>query len=106
MARVPSTGEQVSPVKLVLNVKKVGLTDDQFFELCSDNSDLHMELTAQKELIIMSPNGVKGAWREAVLLTALMNWATKDGTGIAIGPSGGYKLPDGAILAADASWIR
>src|SRR5262249_50672508 len=57
-------------------------------------------------LIIMSPNGLKSAWREAVLLTALMNWAAKDGTGIAIGPSGGYKLRDGAILEADASWVR
>ena len=106
MARVPLTKEEVGPTRLVLNVEKIGLTEDQFFQLCSDNRDLRMELTAQKELIIMAPTGLKSAWREIVLSTELMNWARKDGTGIVIGPSGGYKLPNGAIRGPDASWIR
>src|SRR5437588_11564505 len=84
MARVSLTKEEVAPTRLVLNVEKVGLTEDQFFQLCSDNSDLRMELTAQKELIIMSPTGLKSAWREIVLSRALMNWAEEDGTGIVI----------------------
>ena len=54
MARVPLIKEAVSPTRLVLNVEKVGLTEEQFFQLCSDNRDLLMELTAQKELVIMS----------------------------------------------------
>ena len=40
MARVPLTKEEVTPARLVLNVEKVGLTEEQFFRLCSDNSDL------------------------------------------------------------------
>jgi Uma2 family endonuclease len=106
MARVPLTKEEVVPTRLVLNVEKVGLTEEQFFQLCSDNGDLRMELTAQKELIIMSPTGLKSGWRELVLATRLMNWAESDGTGIAFGPSSGYTLPDGAILGPDASWVR
>src|SRR5216110_1805973 len=80
MARVPLTKEEVAPTRLVLNVEKIGLTEDQFFQLCSDNRDLRMELTAQKELIVMAPTGLKSAWREIVLSTELMNWARKDGT--------------------------
>ena len=48
MARVPPVKEQVVPSKLVLNVENVGLTEEQFFQLCSDNRDLFMELTARK----------------------------------------------------------
>jgi Uma2 family endonuclease len=106
MARVPLTKEVVTSTKLVLNVEKVGLTEEQFFRLCSDNRDLRMELTAEKELIIMSPTGLKSGWRELVLSTELMIWARKDGTGIAFGPSSGYTLPDGAVLGPDASWVR
>ena len=106
MARVPLTNEQVAPPRLVLNFEKVGLTEEQFFQLCSDNRDLRMELTARKELIIMSPTGLKSGWRELVLATRLMTWAERDGTGIAIGPSAAYKLPNGAIRGPDAAWIR
>jgi Uma2 family endonuclease len=106
MARLPLTKEEVVPTRLVLNVEKVGLTEEQFFQLCSDNDDLFMELTAQKELIIMTPNGLKSSWRENLLSTELTNWARKDGTGIVFGPSAGYKLPNGAIRGPDASWVR
>ena len=106
MARVPLTKEEVAPTRLVLNVEKVGLTEEQFFQLCSDNRDLRMELTAQNELIIMSPTGLKSSWREIVLSTELMIWARRDGTGIVFGPSGGYRLPNGAIRGPDASWVR
>ena len=106
MARVPLTKEEVATTRLVLNVEKVGLTEEQFFQLCSDNSDLFMELTAQKELIIMSPNGLKSSWRENILSTRLTNWAEKDGTGIVYGPCAGYTLPNGAIRGPDASWVR
>ena len=106
MARMPLTKEEVVPTKLVLNVEKIGLTEEQFLQLCRDNRDLRMELTAQKELIIMSPTGLKSAWRELVLCTRLLTWAEVDGRGIAIGPSAGYTLPNGAIRGPDASWIR
>ena len=106
MARVPLTGEQVSSGKLILNVEKVGLTDDQFLQLCRDNSDLRFELTAQKELVIMPPMGLKGSWREGMLCFRLMEWALKDGTGMVLSASAGFRLPNGAIRGPDASWVR
>ena len=106
MARVPLTKEEVAPTRLVLNVEKVGLTEEQFFQLCSDNRDLFMELTARKELIIMPPVGLKSGWRENILSTRLTNWAEKDGTGIVCSPSTAYTLPNSAVRGPDASWIR
>src|SRR6266571_9122328 len=106
MARVPLTKEQVASTKLVLNVENVGLTEEQFFQLCSDNDDLFMELTAQKELIIMPPAGLNSSWRLTMLCYRLTDWALKDGTGIVYGPSAGYRLPNSAIRGPDASWVR
>src|SRR5213594_2200169 len=70
-----------SEVYLVLDVSDVGLTDDQFFRLCRDNDDLHIEISAQGELIIMSPNRPKTGHKHARILQRLANWAEGDGTG-------------------------
>lgn len=41
---------------LILNLSPtIELTDEQFFQLCQHNRDLHLERTAQGELIIMPP---------------------------------------------------
>ena len=106
MARLPLTREEVSCQKLVLKLEKVDLTEEQIFQLCSDNRDFDMELTAQKELIIMPPVGLNSAWRENILTTRLTNWAEKDGTGIVCSPSALFKLENGAFRGPDASWIR
>ena len=106
MARVPLINELVAPARVVLDFEKVGLTAEQFFQLCCDNRDLRMELTARKELIIMSPTGLKSAWRENILSTHLTIWAEQNGTGIVCSPSALYKLPNGAVRGPDAAWIR
>ena len=106
MARLPLTEEQVSSTKVVLKLGKVGLTDEQFWQLCRDNGDLQMELSAQKELIIMPPVGVKTGWRENILTTRLTVWAEKDGRGIVCGPDTLFRLPDTAFRGPDAAWIR
>src|SRR5437660_1208970 len=62
--------------------EQVGLTDEQFFELCSDNRELLFELTAQKELVIMTLPGAKTGRRNTVLSADLEIWARQDGTGI------------------------
>src|SRR5438876_765571 len=106
MARVPLTKQELNPAKVVLNLEKVGLTEEQFIQLCHDNSDLRMELTAQKELIIMPPTGFASGWRENILTTNLTIWARKNGTGIVCSPSALYRLPNTAYRGPDASWIR
>jgi Uma2 family endonuclease len=106
MARVPLTEEQVTDDTVILNVEKVGLTDDQFFELCHDNRDFRLELTAQKELVIMTPPGGMTGRRNTRLNYRLEGWAEKDGTGVSFGPATLFALPNGARRGPDASWVR
>jgi Uma2 family endonuclease len=104
MARMPLTKEEVTPQNLVLKLGNVGLTDEQFFQLCCDNSDLQMELTAQKELIIMAPTGIKTSWRENILATELTIWAKQDGRGMVCNSQALFKLPNTAYRGPDVSW--
>ena len=106
MASVPLTEEQVTEELVVLNLEKVGLSDDQFIELCSDNRDLHLELTAQKELLIMPLPGAKTGRRNEIISTNLAIWAKQNGTGVTFAPSTPFHLPNGAKRAPDASWVR
>jgi len=106
MAQVPSTMEQNAPGWLLLNVQSVDLTDEQFYRLCHDNPDLRFELTAQRELVIMSPTGSKTGWRNSKINQRLANWTETDGTGIAFDSSTGFTLPNGAKRSPDAAWVK
>jgi Uma2 family endonuclease len=106
MAQPPSTFEPNAPSWLMLNVQSVHLTDEQFYRLCQDNPDLRFELTAQRELVIMSPTGSKTGWRNSKINQRLANWAEADGTGISFDSSTGFTLPDGAKRSPDAAWVR
>jgi Uma2 family endonuclease len=106
MAQQSSVIDQNMPYLLELNVKSVGLTDEQFYLLCRDNPDLRFELTAQKGLIIMPPTGSKTGWRNSKLNQRLANWAEADGTGLTFDSSTGFTLPNGAKRSPDAAWVR
>ena len=54
-----------------------------------DNGDLRMELTANRELIIMPPNGLEGGSQELEVSSQVLIWAKQDGTGRAFG-----RMPD------------
>ncbi len=53
---------------LTLNIKSIGLTEEQFELLCRDNRDLRIELTAEGELILMPPTGTKTGWRNGKII--------------------------------------
>jgi Uma2 family endonuclease len=102
----PLTEEQVADDFFVLNLANVGLTDDQFIELCADNGELHLELTAQKELIIMTLPPPRTGRRHQIICTNLENWARQNGTGLTFGTGTLFGLQNGAKRAPDASWLR
>lgn len=82
------------------------MTDEQFFEFCQVNRDLHIERNKFGELLIMPPTGSDSGNREARIIQQLMNWADEDGTGIAFSSSAGFTLSTGAERSPDASWIQ
>jgi len=101
----PPVVESNTPVRIVLDVSSVGLTDDQFFRLCSDNRDLRIEMTAEGELVIMSPTNMETGRKNAIITARLVNWTMQNATGVAFDSSAEFTLPNGAKRSADAAWI-
>jgi Uma2 family endonuclease len=98
---------QVEPDRFLLHLRPViQLTDDQLFALCQINQELWIERTAEGDLVIMPPEGGEAGSRGANLVTLLTQWAWQDGTGVTFGSSGGFILPNGAMRAPDAAWVR
>ena len=91
---------------LTVNLQSIRLTNEQFYQLCEDNPELRLELTAQGELIATSPTGSKTGLRNAALIRQLGEWAKKDGRGVTFDSSSGFSLPNGAKRSPDASWLR
>lgn len=89
-----------------LNVRGIILTDEQFELLCRENPELRLELTAQKELVIMPPTGSESGWRSGEVFFSLTAWAKQDRTGLSFDSSTGFTLPNGAIRSPDASWVK
>ncbi len=85
---------------------RLQVSDDDFGALCTANRDLRLERTAQGDLIVMAPAGSESGGRNAVLTGRLYIWAAADGAGVSFDSSAGFRLPNGATRAPDASWIR
>lgn len=83
----------------------IELTEDQFFDFCQINQDLDIERTAEGDLVVRAPEGGETNNRSITLGTLLTQWAWQDGTGVTIGSSGGFTLPNGAMRAPDAAWV-
>ena len=84
----------------------IDLTDEQFFQLCQNNGDLRFERTASGEIIIMPPTGGETSNRNIELAYQLQAWSRQNNLGKAFDSNGGFTLPNGAVRAPDASWLK
>jgi Uma2 family endonuclease len=91
---------------LTLNLGSVApLTHEQFRELCRENRDVRLELTAKGELIVMPPTGWESGNRNANLTADLIFWNRRDKLGKVFDSSTGFILPNGATRSPDAAWV-
>jgi Uma2 family endonuclease len=91
---------------LTLNVPPtVGLTDEQFYQLCVANKEWRLELTAEGELIIMPPTGGESGISNAGLTAKLYNWNDQTQLGKVFDSSTEFRLPSGAKRSPDVSWV-
>jgi len=80
-------------------------TDEEILEMSERNPGFQFERGTEGELLV-TPAGSKSGRRELVLGAQLDAWAESDGSGLAFGPSAGFRLADGSLLSPDASWVR
>lgn len=92
---------------LTLNVPPaVGLTDEQFYQLCIANEPWQLELTQAGELVIMSPTGGESGIRNSDLTTDLNLWNRQTKLGKVFDSSTEFKLPSGAYRCPDVAWVK
>jgi Uma2 family endonuclease len=90
---------------LTIDVSPLRLTAVQFQALCSCNEALRFELTAQGELIVMSPVGGESGNREAGLNAKVWNWNEQTQLGKVFSSSTIFQLPNGAKRSPDVAWV-
>jgi Uma2 family endonuclease len=94
---------------LLLNISNTTLhvTPEEFDHLCLDNPDLRLELTKDKELIVMSPTGGESGEKNVNLVFQVAGWNYKTKLGRVFDSSTGYDftLIDGGKVSPDVSWI-
>lgn len=81
-----------------------GFSDDEFFEFCQSNDTARIERTADHEIIIMPPVGADSSAASGDAYFQVAAWSREHG-GRSFESSVGYRLPDGAILSPDVSWV-
>lgn len=80
-------------------------TDDELRQFSRDNPGLQFERSAAGELIV-TPTGSDAGRRNAQLTYQLEAWNRERSAGIVFDSSTGFRMPDGAVLSPDASWLR
>jgi Uma2 family endonuclease len=90
---------------LTIDVSPLRLTEAQFQALCHRNEALRFELTAQGELIVMSPVGGESGNRESGLNAKVWNWNEQTQLGRVFSSSTIFQLPNGAKRSPDVAWV-
>ncbi|BAY17616.1 hypothetical protein NIES21_34560 [Anabaenopsis circularis NIES-21] len=91
---------------LTLNIPPaVGLTDEQFYQICLANDEWRIELTAEGELIIMPPTGGESGIQNSDINIELGLWNRQAKLGKVFDSSTEFRLPNGAYRSPDAAWV-
>jgi Uma2 family endonuclease len=96
------------PLLLDISNTTLTVTSEQFDLLCIDNPDLRLELTPNRELIVMAPAGGESSRKNLDLAIDVGIWNRQTNLGEAFDSSGGYDFTSlgGGKPAPDVSWIE
>jgi Uma2 family endonuclease len=98
---------QATSAPLLIDLSWImSMTQEQFYEFCLANRDLHIERTASGEVIVMPPAFSDTGNRNFNLAVQLGGWAELDRSGLGFDSSSGFTLPNGATRSPDAAWIK
>ena len=95
----------ITSESVILNIKKIGLSDEQFYQLCHSNENWQLEQTAKGELLIMPPVGAISGNRESDLNGLVWLWNRQTKLGKVFSSSTVFTLANGAKRSPDVAWI-
>ena len=95
----------VTSKPVILNLKNVGLSDEQFYQLCQTNENWQLEETAKGELLIMPPVGAISGNRESEFNADVVIWNRQTQLGKVFSSSTIFILPNGGKRSPDVAWI-
>lgn len=90
---------------IILSLKNVRLSDEQFYQLCQDNENWELERTAKGELVIMPPVGGVSGNRESNLNADVVIWNRQTQLGRVFSSSTIFHLPNGGDRSPDVAWV-
>jgi Uma2 family endonuclease len=108
IATARTNSVHTQPLLLDISETTLTVTPAQFDLLCINNPDLRLELTPNRELIVMAPAGGESSERNFDLITDLGIWNRQTNLGRAFDSSGGYDFTalGGGKPSPDVSWIE
>ncbi len=108
VAPTQSTDTDTQPLLLDVRNTALTVTPEQFDRLCANNPDLRLELTPNKELIVMAPAGGESSEKNGDLVADVIIWNRQTNLGRVFDSSGGYDFTalGGGKPAPDVSWIE
>jgi Uma2 family endonuclease len=108
IAIAPTTSIYTQPLLLDVSDTTLIVTPEQFDVLCAKNPDLRLELTPNRELIVMAPAGGESSEKNADLLIDVGIWNRQTNLGRVFDSSGGYDFEalGGGKPSPDVSWIE
>lgn len=91
---------------LILNLPpSLGLTEEQFYHLCTANQEWRFELTTAGELIISSPTSDETSTHNLEINAELADWNHQKKIGFVFDSNAVFHLPNGAYRSPDAAWV-
>jgi Uma2 family endonuclease len=107
-ATAPTTEIDTQPLLLDVSNTTLIVTPEQFDVLCTKNPDLRLELTPNRELIVMAPAGGESSEKNADLVIEVGIWNRQTNLGRVFDSSGGYDFEafGGGQPSPDVSWIE
>ena len=82
------------------------LTTDEFWDFCSQNDKLQIELTRENEITVTFPKGFAFSQKSLDILLQFGTWEKTYQTGKVFNRLVGYALPKGFIFSPTFSWIK
>lgn len=79
---------------------------DEFWEFCSQNRKLFVEMESDGEVRIILARGFEFSQQKIEILVQFFKWSEENKAGVAINSLVCFALPDGSVFSPTFSWIN